>query len=247
MLHGFGCDSRVFASIGTKLSKTYDVLMVDLPGHGQTKEEFRDFRFSAYTIIHALDQYLEEPYSLLGWSMGGQIALEMFGQKKEHKCDHAGCKHELFESMILISTTPKFVHSDDFPVGMNKAIFNKFRKGIETDAKAQLDDFYKLLFSAKEDGSKFIPGLKEQEPKQKTLVDCMSSFEKFDERKILPKINIPTLIITGDEDNVIDPKASYFMSQEIKGSSLKVFKGAGHAPHLTREKEMIDEIEKFLG
>lgn len=247
MLHGFGCDSRVFASIGTNLSKTYDVLMVDVPGHGQTKEEFRDFSFSAYTILHALEQYLEEPYSLFGWSMGGQIALEMFGQKGTHKCDHPGCKHELFESLILVSTTPKFVSSGDFPVGMNRAVFNKFKKGIESNADAKLDEFYKLMFSDSEDGSKFIPELKEQGPKQKTLDDCLKSFEKFDERKILPKIDIPTLLLTGDSDKIIDPKASFFMSQEIKGSALKVFKGTGHAPHLTREKEMTDEISKFLG
>ncbi len=48
MLHGFGCDSRTFTSIGTKLSKDYEALMVDIPGHGQTKGEFRDFSFSAH-------------------------------------------------------------------------------------------------------------------------------------------------------------------------------------------------------
>jgi pimeloyl-ACP methyl ester carboxylesterase len=70
MLHGFGTDSRVFASIGTKLSKDYDVSMVDIPGHGQTRLRPEDyggqakemgtfFGFSAYTIRHALDHYLK--------------------------------------------------------------------------------------------------------------------------------------------------------------------------------------------
>ena len=246
MLHGFGCDSRVFASIGTKLSKDLDVLMVDLPGHGQTKDDFHDFSFCAYTILHALDHYLKEPYSLLGWSMGGQIALEMIKQKLDHKCEHEGCAHNPIASLILVSTTPKFVASDDFPVGMNKAVFSKFRKGMETDPKAQLSEFHKLMFSAGEDSSAFLNGLEQQEPGKQTLIDCLKSFEKFDERNILPKIDIPTLIFTGDNDSIIDPKASYYMSQEIRESALKVFKGAGHAPHLTREKEMMDEIAKFI-
>jgi pimeloyl-[acyl-carrier protein] methyl ester esterase len=179
--------------------------------------------------------------------MGGQIALEMFRQKSGHKCEHHECKHNAISSLILVSSTPKFVGSDDFPVGMNKSIFSKFRKGIESDATAKLDEFYKLIFADGEDSARFMDGLKQQIPEQKTLMACLNSFEKADERNVLPKIDIPTLIITGDNDKIIDPKVSFFMSQEIKGSELKVFKGAGHAPHLTREEEMIDEISKFLG
>lgn len=247
MLHGFGCDSRVFASIGTQLSKDHEVWMVDIPGHGQTKEEFRSFHYSAYTILHALEGYLKSPYTLLGWSMGGQIALEMYEQsiKKcaDEKCDH---DHSLIESLILVSTTPKFVGSDDFPAGMNKAVFQKFKKGVNEHAERSMEDFYKLIFSKKEDPGRHIDDLKKQMPKQKTLTDCMESFEKSDERKTLPKITVPTLIVTGDSDEIINYKASMFMSQEIKNSALKVFKGAGHAPHLTREKEMMDEISKFI-
>ncbi len=261
MLHGFGCDSRVFASIGHKLSKSYDVLMVDIPGHGQTKEMFGDFSFSGYTILHALDHYLGEPYAILGWSMGGEIALEMYKQKAREKCKdlpasqgealQAGpeCKHDhnSISELILISSTPKFTASDDFKIGMNLAVFKKFKKGIESDAEKTMDDFYKMIFAKGEDPSKYIEELKKMTPPQNTLQDCMESFERFDERKAMPMISVPTLVITGDKDEVIDPKASMYLAQEIKGSKLKVLKGAGHAPHLTREAEVMDELTGFLG
>jgi pimeloyl-[acyl-carrier protein] methyl ester esterase len=258
MLHGFGCDSRVFASIGTKLSKDFDVLMVDLPGHGQTKEKFRDFSFAGYTILHALDQYLGEPYSLLGWSMGGQIALEMYKhsimrhEAEDEKCDCGHDHHHEHEqahiaSLILVSSTPKFVASDDFKIGMNAAVFNKFRKGIESGHEKALADFYGMMFAPSEHGDKYLDELKKMTPSSETLKECMKSFARFDERKLLPSISVPTLILAGDSDGIIDPKASLYMSQEIKNSSLKMFSGAGHAPHLTREEEMIDEISKFLG
>jgi pimeloyl-ACP methyl ester esterase len=258
MLHGFGCDSRVFSSIGTKLSKDHDVWMVDVPGHGQTRLRPKDFGgqakelgtffgFCAHSIKHALETHLKEPYSLFGWSMGGQIALEMYEQsiKKcaDDKCDH---DHSLIESLILVSTTPKFVASEDFKEGMNKAVFDKFRKGLKDNSEKTMSDFYRLMFSDKEDAPMYLSSIQTQTPSQKTLLDCMDSFEKFDERKTLPKISVPTLIMTGDSDEIINYKASMFMSQEIKNSELKVFKGAGHAPHLTREKEIIDEIAKFI-
>jgi pimeloyl-[acyl-carrier protein] methyl ester esterase len=260
MLHGFGCDSRTFASMGTKLSKDYEVLMVDIPGHGQTllrpedyegqaKAHTSFFRYSAYSILHALDQYLKEPYLLLGWSMGGQIALEMFRQKaqgkcKDEKCDH---KHNMIDSLILVSSTPKFVASDDFPAGMNKAVFGKFQKGLKADLKKTMHDFYHLIFSENEEASKFAAELSAQTPAPETLSACMDSFENFDGRKSLAEITVPTLIIAGDKDRIIDHKASEFLANNIKGSALKILEGAGHAPHLTREKEMIDDISKFLG
>lgn len=259
MLHGFGCDSRIFASIGTKLSKDYDVLMVDLPGHGQTKGKFESFSFAAYSILHALDQYLGEPYSLLGWSMGGQVALEMLKHSKnrneteEETCDcgrphHHEHKQGHIASLILVSATPKFVASDDFKIGMNAAVFKKFLKNIESGHEKALADFFRLMFTKEEeDGSKYVDELMKYIPSQETLKECMDSFKRFDERHVLPAINIPTLIMAGDSDKIIDPKASFYMSQEIKNSSLKIYKSAGHAPHITREKEMIDEISKFLG
>jgi pimeloyl-[acyl-carrier protein] methyl ester esterase len=248
MLHGFGTDSRVFSSIGTKLSKDYDVSMVDLPGHGQTrlrpedyggqaKETGSFFGFCAYSILHALEKFLKnEPYHLLGWSMGGQIALEMFKQNPK-----------LINSLILISTTPRFIESDDFKIGMNNAVFNKFKKGLKNDKDKTLDEFYHMLFAANEDRSQYLDDLKKQIPPEKTLLDSMNSFENYDERNILPKINIPTLILAGDKDKIIDAKASMFMSQEIKGSVLRIFKGTGHAPFLTKEKEVMDELRTFLG
>ncbi|MFH1709968.1 MAG: alpha/beta fold hydrolase [bacterium] len=257
MLHGFGCDSRVFASIGTKLSKDYDVLMVDIPGHGQTRlrqdyggqanEIGTFFGFCAYTIGHALDVHLKEPYHLLGWSMGGQIALEMYKQKSIHNCKDEHCSHNPIGSLILISSTPKFVESDDFPVGMNKAVFNKFKKGLKDRTEKTMSDFYRLMFSSNEDVSVYLSSIQTQTPSLAALTECMESFELSDERDVLSKITVPTLIMTSDKDEIVSPKASMYMSQEIKNSALKIFKGAGHAPHLTREKEVTDEISKFIG
>ena len=246
MLHGFGTDSRVFTSLASKLSRDYDAMMVDIPGHGQTKEKFGDFSFSAYTILHALDVYLGEPYTLLGWSMGGQIALEMYKHKLLHKCDDPGCKHDPIEKLILISSTPKFVESDDYKIGMNKAVFNKFKKGIKDDTEKTMEGFYELIFSKGEDASKYIPSLKPLVPSPKTLIDCMESFERFDERKVLPQITVPTLIIAGDADKVIDPKCSMYMSQEIKNSALRVYNNAGHAPFITNEEAVIEDVGRFI-
>jgi pimeloyl-[acyl-carrier protein] methyl ester esterase len=273
MLHGFGTDSRIFASFGHKLSKDHDVLMVDLPGHGQTKEHFGDFSFAAYTISHALDTYLDgQPYNLLGWSMGGQVALEMYrlqtklaGHKHKHEHEHqeCGCGHDHvhdhcddkesceagkmnISSLILISTTPKFVDTKDFSAGMNKAVFHKFRKNIKDTPDKALEEFYGLMFNDNEKALANMDEIKKMRPSDDTLNACMVSFEDKDERGVLPLIVVPTLIITGDLDRIVAPKASMYMSQEVRTSTLKIFKDTGHAPFISREKEMIEEINAFI-
>ncbi len=181
--------------------------------------------------------------------MGGQIALEMFRQKsletcKDEKCGH---RHNNIDSLILVSSTPKFVASDDFPAGMNKAMFSKFRKGLKSDMKKTMNDFYHLIFSENEENSKFAAELASQTPSPETLSACMNGFENYDGRKYLTEINVPAFIIAGDNDRIIDRQCSEYLADNIKGSKLKILEGAGHAPHLTREKEMIDEISEFLG
>jgi len=130
---------------------------------------------------------------------------------------------------------------------MNKAVFGKFQKSLKADLKKTMNDFYHLMFSENEDTSRFASEFIAQTPSPETLSACMDGFEKFDGRKSLAEINVPTFIMSGDNDRIIDHKASEFLAGNIKDSELKIFEGAGHAPHLTREKEMIDDISEFLG
>ncbi|MCL4546875.1 MAG: alpha/beta hydrolase [Candidatus Marsarchaeota archaeon] len=64
--------------------------------------------------------------------------------------------------------------------------------------------------------------------------------------EILAKITVPTLIIWGEMDKIIDPKYAEIFNKRIKNSKVKILKGAGHTPHYTNTKEFIDILSNFI-
>jgi pimeloyl-[acyl-carrier protein] methyl ester esterase len=236
LIHGFGVDSRVFEPISEELSRAYEILLVDLPGHGKTDVPFDNFEHCSHVIANVISSSSSNRVSVLGWSMGGQIILRL---------------PELvpgrIESLTLLSSTPKFVASEEFKFGYNKSVFKKFFKGVKSDTARAMRGFYELMFSRTEESAPYLVQLKNMMPKENTLVKCMGSLEKDDQRDILPKISMPTLIISGSEDEICSPQASVYMAKKIPNAKLITFDGGGHMLQLTRSGELIDAIKTFVG
>ena len=235
LLHGFGVASRVWEPVSYQLSNRYEVLIPDLPGHGETVVPFSGIRDAASRLEYVINEAKLSKLNVVGWSMGGQVALEL--------CKLAADK---IDSLILLSSTPAFT-SENFEFGYNLAVFNKFQKGIKKDHEKAMRGFYKLLFSKHEDPSPYLDLLEGQMPSKRTLLSCMKAMRDEDQREVLPEISCPVLILSGSDDKICSPQASNFMAGAIRGSKLKVFKDAGHALLLTRKKELIDAIKNFVG
>ena len=99
LLHGFTGDSQDFSSVISLLSKKYCCLAVDLPGHGQTRvsgdETCYNISNTAQALIHLLDDLQIDKCLLLGYSMGGRLALYMTLHFPER-----------FEKVVLESASP---------------------------------------------------------------------------------------------------------------------------------------------
>lgn len=160
---------------------------------------------------------LSEGMTLIGWSMGGMIAI-LVAAKFPDKV----------KKLILISTTPKFIRADDFPAGLSPALLVRLEKRI---AKVGTGAFHELVFKNGETvGLAYLP------PEQaKAELDELA---RVDLRKYLDKIKVPTLIIHGDSDEICLPAAAEYLHDKITGSNLIMLAGVGHAP-------MIEAPEKF--
>ena len=99
LLHGFTCDCQDFNPIISLLSKSYCCLGVDLPGHGETRvigdESYYNISNTAQALIHLLDDLQIDKCLLLGYSMGGRLALYMTLHFPER-----------FEKVVLESASP---------------------------------------------------------------------------------------------------------------------------------------------
>src|SRR5512139_31093 len=130
LLHGWGMNSRVFDTLASRLAKEFEVRALNLPGHGG-----RDAL--AVNTLQAwaddLAQQLPDNAVLLGWSLGGQVAMRA-ALDYPHK----------IARVILLASTPRFVATEDWPRGMAAADLQAFGAALLAEPEATLLRFLSL-------------------------------------------------------------------------------------------------------
>lgn len=159
---------------------------------------------------------IKERVIVIGWSMGGWKALELYLEYPQKVI-----------GLVLVSAFAKYLRSDDYPCGTSPALLRKLERKFRADYRGGLRYFYDLVFRNKE-----WHGLAEKLPipEKKDIDRWFEKLKKEDKRKILPQIEVPTLLIHGSEDQVALAESSKYLHDNIRGSELHVLEGAGHAP-----------------
>lgn len=179
-------------------------------------------------LIATLDQ-LTEPCWLGGWSMGGMIALEAAAQMPR-----------LVKGLILVSTTAKFVADDYYSAGVSMTDILSMQRRLKKDHRTTLRRFYSMAARPYGLETTFIPEWSE------TLQNGLIYLEKTDLRKKAPEIDIPALVLHGQEDAIIPLTGGEYLSKLLKRSKFVSYYGVGHdLPH-RRHKVVGEEISKFI-
>ncbi|VAX16921.1 hypothetical protein MNBD_NITROSPINAE03-1575, partial [hydrothermal vent metagenome] len=188
-----------------------------------------------------------DKFHLLGWSMGGTIAVKYCLEK-------AGL---LPESLILLSATPRFVaKTRNLGVGQHPAAVVKMKRMIEADPEAGLRGFIQLFF---ESGEEIDEGRREEienalmpfnfPPSGQALLDTLKEYSATD--LIGPPISPGSydgriLVIYGSQDKICPPGGQKLWSDMFVKAKTFCIESAGHAPHLTRRHEVADRITRFI-
>jgi|TARA_B110000971_G_scaffold216653_1_gene252029 pimeloyl-[acyl-carrier protein] methyl ester esterase len=233
LIHGWGMSGRIWEIIEVDLSKYYKLYIVDLPGMGKS-DEIKD-----YTITNLVDQLyikLPEKISIMGWSLGGIIALKYYEKYPKN-----------VTKLFLISSTPCFINKKNWNLGVDESLLNKFYDQLLESWSKTLNQFFMLQLIGSNNKRVIMRGLHatfitKTPPKIKSLKSALEILKKTDLRKTICNIKVPTIIISGDCDRLTPKEASLFMQSKIKNSRLKVFKNAGHIPFLSHPKDFIKEV-----
>ncbi|MGH8208389.1 MAG: alpha/beta fold hydrolase, partial [Steroidobacteraceae bacterium] len=134
LLHGWGLNLRVWDGLARELEKSFRIIAVDLPGHGRSEwnPKARTPAEQAWQV-HAALASRSDRYSLLGWSLGGQIALDL-----------AAAMPGSLERLVLVATTPRFAASADWPHGMPATALEKLATQLRTNYKRAISEFLEL-------------------------------------------------------------------------------------------------------
>ncbi len=236
-LHGWGFHGDIWETISAKLANKYRVTRVDLPGHGRSKE-------STFTSIDDISSqvanHVPANANWVGWSFGGLVALNY------------AIKNALrINKLILVSSTPQFTQSEDWPCAISAQFFKNFADELETDYRSMIRSFLALQAQGCADAKQQIRQLQAQvfkhgDPCRETLRQGLTLLQRTNLRSSLPTLKVPTLLISGERDRLVPPAAIKAMQLAIPDVENFTLKNAGHAPFLSHPIEVADVISAFL-
>lgn len=236
LVHGFPLSSHIFESQIEVLSKSYRVIAPDLRGFGQSSSTDRFSINSLADDLHTLLSRISAlPCVLGGLSMGGYVA-EAFYRKYSGDV-----------SKLILLNTKADADSPAAKDARNKMIELCRKGGAPAVAKEMLP---KMLspetIERRSDLVDKVVKLMESQP-AKTIEHALEALrDRDDQTQLLGKISVPTLIITGDGDQITGPLVAQPMHDAIKGSKLVVIPHAGHLSTMENPAAVSEAILSFL-
>lgn len=224
-LHSAGATARLWEDEVAYFNAWYDTLALDLPGRGGTGGEGeKDAFVYGDFVAKAMKELDFAPAVIIGISMGGAVAQAM-------SLSHP----ELVEGLVLLGTGAKMPVAPAIFAGIEKD-YDAFldMSGMVAygpDADREVIDRHRTVFSEVDPGVTF---------------GDYTACNTFDSRGRLSEICVPTLIISGDKDNLMAMKFSTYLDQHIEDSDLQVFPGAGHFVMAEKPDEFRRVVRRFM-
>src|SRR5882724_12536649 len=241
LLHGWGLNIRVWDGLVQELGDRFRMIAVDLPGHGRSAWGAGGGTPAEQAwLIHTTLASVSNRYSLLGWSLGGQIALDL-----------AAAMPGQIDKLVLVAATPRFAQSADWPYGMQPAAITKLATQLRQNYRQTVRDFLELQVRGSIEGSSVLEQLRHAlfvhgEAQPEALEAGLNTLATSDLRPTLPHVKAPTLVIAGQHDRITAPGASRVLAAALPDARYVEMRRAAHAPFLSHRKEFTAALEQFL-
>ena len=237
LIHGWGMHGGIWGSVVPQLAQRFRVHCVDLPGNGASAP-LPDYHLDG--MVQVLSAQFDEPLTVCGWSMGGQVALRW-----------AQLAPEQVQRLVLVSSTPCFAEREDWLFGMAQDALQQFAAELERDYAATLRRFLALQVRGSGHERELLSMLRESlfsrgEPDFAALRSGLEVLRGTDLRGALPSIQQPVLVIAGERDKLMPPEAAYYMAQTLPNAHVKEIAGAAHTPFLSHPQIFLQHINEFL-
>ncbi len=237
LLHGWGMHGGVFAPLVERVRGQRTLHIVDLPGHGLSRDLHVPLQLEACTWA-LLDAVPVAPWC--GWSLGGLLALHA-----------ATIQPGRVPALAMLCATPKFVQGDDWPQGMPADIFRSFADGLRDDWRGTLERFIALEAFGSDHAREELRTLQQAlfargEPATRVLADGLALLEHSDLRDALPTLEVPSLWIAGRRDRLVAPQAMERSAVATPDARYVRIEHAGHAPFLTHADAVAEALLPFL-
>jgi non-heme chloroperoxidase len=224
----------------------YRVIAHDRRGHGRSGQTWQGNNMDQYADdLAELMEHLDiKQATMVGHSTGGGEVVRYIlrhGQKRVAK-------------VVLISAVPPLMlKTEKNPGGLPLSVFDDIRKGVANDRSQFYKDLSLPFYGYNKPGVKASEGAREEFWRlgmQSSIIgsyDCIKAFSETDQTEDLKKIDVPTLVIQGDADQIVPIDDSGRLSVKlVKNGTLKVIPGAPHGLCTTHADAVNQELLAFL-
>jgi non-heme chloroperoxidase len=224
----------------------YRVIAHDRRGHGRSSQPWNGNEMDTYADdLAALMETLDlRNATLVGHSTGGGEVARYIGRHGSRRVSKA---------VLIAAVPPLMLKTKNNPGGLPISAFDQIRAGVVADRSQFFKDLTMPFYGYNKPGAKISQGvmdsfwLQGMQASIKGVYDCIKAFSETDFTDDLKKIDVPTLILQGDADQIVPiDDASRLSAKLIKHSTLKVYAGAPHGMCTTHADEVNADLLAFL-
>jgi non-heme chloroperoxidase len=224
----------------------YRCIAHDRRGHGRSAQPWDGNEMDTYAadlamLVEALD--LKGAIHVGHSTGGGEVAryIGRYGTKRVSK------------AVLIGAVPPLMLKTPANPGGLPIDVFDGIRANVLADRSQFFKDLSVPFYGANRPGAKVSQGLRDSFWLQgmqagfKAVIDCIKAFSETDFTDDLKKIDVPTLILHGDDDQIVPIGASALLSSKlVKGATLRVIPGAPHGMCSTLKDQVNADLLAFI-
>jgi len=221
-------------------SQNFKVVTIDMRGAGESDKPPDDYTLDLYAgdLDSVIEELQEKNIVLIGQSTGASIAIK-------YVTKHPGKVSKL----VLVGGNPKYIATDDFPYGLSQDFINESNALAMESTARWLRATMELLFP--EPGTEYLKewGFKmSQKTTEEIATNSIMNLVNADLRPLLGKIDIPTLVLHGENDMAFTRlrEGAKYIHENIPRSKMHIFDGKGHFPSVTAADKFNEILKEFI-
>ncbi len=227
-------------------ARGYRCIAHDRRGHGRSSQPWDGNDMDTYADdLAALVATLDLKDAIhVGHSTGGGEVARYIGRHGTKRVSKA---------VLIAAIPPLMLKTPANPGGLPIEVFDGIRAGVLADRSQFFEDLSAPFYGANRPGAQVSQGLRDSFWLQgmqagfKGAFDCIQAFSETDHTEDLKKFDVPTLILHGDDDQIVPIGASALLSSKIvRGATLKIYPGAPHGLCSTHKDRINADLLAFL-
>ncbi len=245
--HGWPLSADAFEDqMNFLANQGYRCIAHDRRGHGRSSQTWNGNDLDTYAddlaeLVQALD--LKDAIHVGHSTGGGEVAryIGRHGTKRVAK------------AVLISAIPPLMLKTPANPAGLPIEVFDGLRANVQADRSQFFKDLSAPFYGANRSGNKVSQGLRDSFWLQGMMCGfpaayyCIKAFSESDCTEDLKKFDIPTLILHGDDDQIVPIVAAGMLSSKIvKGAEFKIYKGAPHGMCSTLKDEVNADLLAFF-